>query len=142
MLCATDGSKQADKAVLYAVKQGEEKSDASLTFLNVVTVSSERAARTYFWDQKILDASAVQVHKVLRASHESAAKKKPAKACRLRIGDPGATSPRRSAAYAKKNGMDQIIMGSHGRRGCGAFLLGSVAGSVAARASCPVTIVP
>jgi nucleotide-binding universal stress UspA family protein len=51
LLCATDGSKQAEKAIAYAVKQAK-KSDASLTFLNVVTVSSERAARTYFWDQK------------------------------------------------------------------------------------------
>ena len=46
------------------------------------------------------------------------------------------------AGYAKKNEVDQIIVGSRNKRGAARLLLGSVAGSVAARASCPVTIVP
>jgi nucleotide-binding universal stress UspA family protein len=139
LLCATDGSKQAEKAIAYAVKQAK-KSDASLTFLNVVTVSSERAARTYFWDQDILDASAAQVHKIMRAAMSAANKAKLSGATCVTVS--GRDIAGAISAYAKKNGVDQIIMGSHGRRGAARLLLGSVAGSVAARASCPVTIVP
>jgi len=139
LLCATDGSKQAEKAVGYAVEQAK-KSGASLTFLNVVTVSSERAARTYFWDQEILDASAIQLHKVMRAAMSAANRAGLTDATCVSVS--GRDIAGAISAYVKKNGIDQIIMGSHGRRGAARLLLGSVAGSVAARASCPVTIVP
>ena len=64
LLCATDGSKPAQKAVSYAVGLAKKNGD-SLTFLNVMTVSARRAARTYFWDQEILDAADAQIHRIL-----------------------------------------------------------------------------
>jgi nucleotide-binding universal stress UspA family protein len=96
--------------------------------------------RTYFWDQDILDASAAQVHKIMRAAMSAANKAKLSGATCVTVS--GRDIAGAISAYAKKNGVDQIIMGSHGRRGAARLLLGSVAGSVAARASCPVTIVP
>jgi nucleotide-binding universal stress UspA family protein len=43
--------------------------------------------------------------------------------------------------FARENGVDLIVIGSHGRSGIQEALLGSVSHSVANRASCPVTIV-
>lgn len=43
--------------------------------------------------------------------------------------------------YAEEHGIDQIIMGSHGREGIERAILGSVAEPVTRRAQIPVTIV-
>jgi universal stress protein A len=40
--------------------------------------------------------------------------------------------------YAEANGIDLIVMGTHGRTGLGRLLMGSVAESVVRRATCPV----
>lgn len=43
--------------------------------------------------------------------------------------------------YVEENDVDQIVIGSHGRRGASRILLGSVAENVVRRSSVPVTIV-
>ncbi|MFC7214865.1 universal stress protein [Saliphagus sp. GCM10025334] len=43
--------------------------------------------------------------------------------------------------YAEENPVEQIVIGSHGRRGASRILLGSVAETVARRSPVPVTIV-
>ena len=139
LLCATDGSKPAQKAVAYAVDLAK-RNGASLTFLNVMTVSARRAARTYFWDQEILDAAAVQIHKTLGGAMQAANAAGVSGASCVTVN--GRNIAAAIAAYAKKNDIDQIIVGSRNKRGAARLLLGSVAGGVAARASCPVTIVP
>lgn len=48
----------------------------------------------------------------------------------------------RICTYAEENRIDQIVIGTHGRRGLSRFLLGSVAEGVMRRSSIPVTIVP
>ena len=44
-------------------------------------------------------------------------------------------------AVAKREGITQIVVGSHSRKGVARFVLGSVADRVAHTAPCPVTIV-
>lgn len=44
--------------------------------------------------------------------------------------------------YAADEGMDHIVIGSHGRTGVKRLLLGSVAEAVVRRSSVPVTVVP
>ena len=44
--------------------------------------------------------------------------------------------------YARREGCDLIVMGTHGRRGLRRFFLGSVAGEVLRRTEVPVMIVP
>jgi nucleotide-binding universal stress UspA family protein len=139
ILCATDGSKSAQKAVAHAVELAK-KNGGSLTFLNVVTVSAQRAARTYFWDQEILDAAAAQVHKILGAATRVATDAGLSGVASVTVS--GRNIPDAITAYAKKNDVNQIIVGSRNKRGAARLLLRSVAGGVAARASCPVTIVP
>jgi nucleotide-binding universal stress UspA family protein len=55
----------------------------------------------------------------------------------LEEGDP----VREILGVAKEAGADLIVMGTHGRRGLGRFLLGSVAEEVLRRAPCPVLTV-
>jgi nucleotide-binding universal stress UspA family protein len=43
--------------------------------------------------------------------------------------------------FAEDNDVDQVVMGSHGRKGMKRILLGSVAETVIRRAPCPVTVV-
>jgi len=43
---------------------------------------------------------------------------------------------------AATEGVDMIVMSSHGRTGIDKLILGSVAGKVVARAPCPVLVVP
>jgi nucleotide-binding universal stress UspA family protein len=138
VLCPTDGSKLAQKAIAYAVDLATREG-ANLTFLHVETLSPKRAARTYFWDQNILDAADVQDHKILNAAEAAARGAGFARASYVTVA--GRDIAQAIAAYAKKNDVGHIVMGSHGRRGVAQLLLGSVTQGVAARASCPVTII-
>jgi nucleotide-binding universal stress UspA family protein len=138
LLCPIDGSKLAQKAIAYAVDLAT-RDGSSLTFLHVETLSPQRAARTYFWDQNILDDADIQDHKILNAAEKSARDAGFARASYVTVA--GRDIAAAIAAYAKKNKVDHIVMGSHGRRGIAQLLLGSVAQGVAARASCPVTII-
>jgi nucleotide-binding universal stress UspA family protein len=54
------------------------------------------------------------------------------------IGDPAA----RILAACEDESVQLVVLGSHGRRGVKAALLGSVSRDVAARAPCPTVIVP
>jgi universal stress protein A len=49
---------------------------------------------------------------------------------------------RRIADYARRQHVDLIVMGSHGRTGVSRALLGSVAEAVVRRSPCPVLVVP
>lgn len=49
---------------------------------------------------------------------------------------------RKIAEYARRQGIDLIVMGSHGRGGLSRVLLGSVAEGVVRRGPCPVLVVP
>ena len=53
---------------------------------------------------------------------------------RLVTGDPATAV----AELAEKEGIDMIVMGTHGRTGLSRFLMGSVAEAIVRRAPCPV----
>lgn len=50
-------------------------------------------------------------------------------------------APYAIVAFAEKNGVDHIVLGSQGKGAIKKFLLGSVSGDVASQAHCAVTIV-
>ncbi len=49
--------------------------------------------------------------------------------------------PETIVEYAEREGLDEIVVGSHGRSGVSRILLGSVAEAVVRRSSIPVTVV-
>ena len=51
------------------------------------------------------------------------------------------TPARRIVEFAEEEGVDQIVIGSHGRSGVSRVLLGSVAEQVVRRSPVPVTVV-
>lgn len=77
-------------------------------------------------------------HDALRRMLENVKPADPAVPCerRLLIGDPAATI----VDLAREEGIDLIVMGTHGRTGLGRFLMGSIAEVVVRRAPCPVLI--
>lgn len=56
---------------------------------------------------------------------------------RTTVGDPS----REIVAFAEEHGVDQLVIGSHGRSPMSRILLGSVAETVTRRAPVPVTVV-
>ncbi len=138
LLCATDGSHSSDKAVVHAIEVAKT-CGAALAFLTVDSLTAERAAGTYFWDSKLLDAGDALVHRELGAARKAAeAAGLPGAAC---VTTTGRDTAQAIVAYAEAHGYDHIVLGSAGRTGLDRLMLGSVAQGVVAKAHCPVTIV-
>ena len=137
LLCATDGSHPSEKAVRVAIDLAKSLG-AELAFLTVETVSSERAAKTYFWDSKLLEAGDALVHRELGSAQKAAEK---AGLANVRcVTTYGRDIAQAIVAYADTEGYDHIVVGSAGRTGINKLMLGSVAKAVTARAHCPVTV--
>lgn len=61
--------------------------------------------------------------------------------CRLRPKLKPSTPAQRIIRYADVNGMDHLVIGSHGKQGIARYLLGSVAETVIRRSVVPITVV-
>lgn len=138
LLCATDGSHSADKAVDYAIALAAQ-TGAHLTFLTVNHVTSADLSRSAFWDSSVLSVAEAQLQGELQ---DAAAK---AQAAGLKDADCATADGHNIAAaiisFAEKNGYDHVITGSVGRTGVARMLLGSIAQDVIVKAHCPVTVV-
>lgn len=134
ILFPTDFSRCAEQALAHAVFLAE-KHDAEIHLLHVITlfedqpnVVSEEIGETEEMVRKLEDIAERQLNKAIDSDD-------------MKIN----TSIKRgiSAApiileYASDNNIDLIVMGTHGRRGLGHLLLGSIAEEVVRMAECPV----
>ena len=138
ILCATDGSRSADKAVDYAIALAG-KTGAHLSFLTVNHVTSDDLAHSAFWYSILLTAADA----LLQGDWQAATAK--AKAAGLSDVACATVDGHNIAAaiigFAEKNGYDHVITGSVGRTGVARMLLGSIAQDVIVKAHCPVTVV-
>lgn len=138
LLCATDGSHSAEKAIDYAIELAR-KTGAHLTFITVNHVTSADLAHSVFWDSTMLAAANAQLQAELQ---HAAAKAKAAGlsdvACATSEGHNIAAA---IIGFAESKGYDHVITGSVGRTGVARMLLGSIAQDVIAKAHCPVTVV-
>lgn len=138
LLCATDGSHSAEKAVEYAVDLAK-KTGAHLTFITVSHVTSGDLAKAFYWDSDVIGAANSQLQTELRgAVAKATAVGLKDVACATAEGHNIAAA---IIAYAESNGYDHIITGSVGRTGVVRMLLGSIAQDVIQKAHCPVTVV-
>lgn len=139
LLCATDGSKSAQKAVEFAVEMANQVPDAELHFISVSRAESTPEEARYL-GATVVEAAEVQEYIELRFAKEMAHEAGLGNYKCVRI-----PAHRNIAAaiihYAEEQGFEHIIMGSTGRTGVSRMLLGSVASEVVAKAHCPVTIV-
>ena len=131
VLCATDGSDHAERAVTYAV-QFAKAAGAQLTFLaSNIIMTGGMGPSVPLWDdaevKRTLDA-AMAVAKGAGLTN--------ARAVAVSGRDPATAIVR----YAEEHGIDHIVTGTGGRSRMSRLMVGSVASDVAAKAHCSVTI--
>ncbi|MCC0016473.1 MAG: universal stress protein [Rhodobiaceae bacterium] len=138
ILCATDGSKVSHKAVEFALALAKTMGHP-VTFLSVERVSASSATSSPFWDSNVLDAADAITRAEFKAIGDTARKAGVSGVHFITVQSKDVAGA--IAAYASEHGHDHIVMGSHGVTGVKSLVLGSVAQSVVAEASVPVTIV-
>ena len=131
ILVPYDGSEQSEIALQYAVDVFSDDSITVLYAIEPFADHSEAAGYTATrYEQAFEKAEDFLADAVEALPHEDV--------------DTAAVYGRPThqiLRYADRNGIDQIVMGSHGRDGAARLLLGSVAETVLRRAECPVTVV-
>ena len=137
VLVAFDGSPLSERALTYAL---ENFPDATITTLyvidpvdSVIDVEAGGLPVAADWYENAQER-ATDIHTTaadLAAAHEIDIDTV------TEVGRPARTI----LEYASGHGIDQIVLGSHGRSGLDRTLLGSVAETVTRRARIPVTIV-
>ena len=135
LLVPLDGSEQADEALAYAY---DEFSDATVTLLHVINPAragyGAQAGLPSFSEEWYDEAEAAAEE--LFAEARDAAPEHVSIETATEVGQPARTI----VDYADDSDIDEIVIGSHGRRGISRVLLGSVAENVARRADVPVTV--
>jgi nucleotide-binding universal stress UspA family protein len=136
VLVPLDASEQARKAFEWTV---EEFDDARLTLLHVISPTDPGFLPGITVEMSPdEDGYAEAVAEKYLSEFVEAAEEKGFDATGEYVtGD----APREIVRYAEENGVDHIVMGSHGRSGAARVLLGSVAENVARRSPTPVTVV-
>lgn len=110
--------------------------------------ASDAAGRTAVALARQFDAGLTMLYVVPPVTDPSPAERIGARAAELAPGLAVKTEvlsgipARKIADYARRNRMDLIVVGSHGRTGVSRALLGSVAEGVVRRSPCPVLVVP
>lgn len=101
---------------------------APIPYQNAIATLGKDKVNQYYRDEGI------EALKSARAKRDAA---KVAYHFHIGVGDPAEVI----VQYAKEKGVDQAVMGTHGRGQIGTALLGSVAGKVVQRAPVPVLLV-
>ncbi|QPV62171.1 universal stress protein [Halosimplex litoreum] len=137
ILVPVDGSEQAHRAFEFVT---EEFDDAEVVLLHVINPAEAGYSA---------QASIPSFSEEWYESEQAAAEELFAEIAALADGTELSTEretevgkPTRAIVeFADENGIDQIVMGSHGRSGVTRILLGSVAEAVVRRSPVPVTVV-
>ena len=135
LLVPLDGSEQADEALAYAY---EEFPDATVTLLHVINPARAgygAQAGLPSFSEEWYDEAEAAAEELLAAAREEIPETTTVETA-TEVGQPARTI----VDYADDNDIDEIVIGSHGRRGISRVLLGSVAENVARRADVPVTV--
>ena len=138
ILCATDGSHSADKAVEFAIELAL-LANAELTFIHVIRPTEDDVSKTYFWDSSMLRAADDQIQKELQQAFDKAFKRGLIRVTCSTV--QGHNTAAEIINFADENQHDHVITGSVGRTGISKVLLGSIAEQVISKAHCPVTVV-
>lgn len=136
VLVPTDGSETAERAVDHAVAIADAL-DGELHALNVVDVAAA-GQRDPVPSGTVVEALTEQGEAAVDAVAERADDAGVPVVTAVRQGFPGS----RIRTYARENGADVVVMGTHGRTGLGRVLLGSTVERLVRRAEMPVCAVP
>ena len=136
ILCATDGSHSARKAVDFAASLGAA-CGVHVAFVVVNTVTEEKLRTTAGWSSEELRVAQAQIRGELDHAREVAEK---AGADFSLHEAEGRNVAETIVTFARSEGCDHIVVGSAGRSGLVGALIGSVARGVVIQAACPVTV--
>jgi len=137
ILVPIDGSEQAWNALDYVLREHEDDEIHLLHVINPMEgVYASDAMGGDYW-AGWYDASEQRASRLFEEARERAGDRAGDLVTDHETGAPARTI----VDYAEAEGVDHIVIGSHGRSGVSRVLLGSVAEAVARRASVPVTIV-
>ncbi|NJM28900.1 MAG: universal stress protein [Rhizobiales bacterium] len=131
ILCATDGTAHSAHAIEFAAKTAS-KSAAALT---LCTINEARggARGPLIYAHEDADIDRILAEAAETAKHQGA---KSVQMVALKSRDTAAAVVR----YAEENGFGHIVVGTGDKHGIARLVLGSVAGAIASRAHCTVTI--
>ncbi len=137
ILVPVDNAPQSDSALEHAL---DIYPDATIVLVHVLDPSSWISSDEYgdiFYDDSVEDTKKSTADRLLSEMEETAEESGVTVETERLMGRPAHTI----VEYATENGIDGIVMGSHGRTGLDRIVLGSVAEAVTRRATVPVTIV-
>lgn len=138
ILCPFDFSEFSEEAIKYAIKLADPTTD--ITLFNVVQLP-------YIMDPNGLAYYDVKEEEVMKSAEEALNNKieKLKETCPNYIfsKDYVVSNDPAEAILEKQNkgAYELVVMGSHGRKGFGRILMGSVSESVLREANCPVLII-
>lgn len=138
ILCATDGSAHAQKAVDFSINLARQ-AKAELTFIHVLTPAAGDVSRTYFWDSSRLQTASEPIQAELYEAMQQAMQQELEAVCCTTV--PGDNVARAILGYAQNNAHDHVVAGFRGQGGESRTLLGSCVEQIIQRAHCPVTVV-
>ena len=139
VLVAVDGSPQADAALEHALTEFPDAKIVALTAIDPVAAGYASASGPDggCYAGEWVEQANERADWILEEAAEIAAERG-REIETVRVND----RPARAVVdYAEEEGIDQIVIGSHGRTGVSRVLLGSVAEKVVRRSPCPVTVV-
>ncbi|MFP4626786.1 MAG: universal stress protein [Natronomonas sp.] len=134
VLVPVDGSDPADSAIDHAVTHFPE---ANITVLYVMDPVDGATAWGPVTGEDWVSAAEERAESVLAEASERAADAGHDVETASVIGRPSQAI----VEYAEEHDVDQVVIGSHGRKGVARVLLGSVAETVVRRTPSPVTVV-
>jgi nucleotide-binding universal stress UspA family protein len=137
ILIAIDGSEPSEKALDFAFDRHADEELVAVSVLDPTAYIQGSADLILPDTQGWRDEATAEVQGVLDAAVDRATTQGIDLQTEIVHGAPA----RSIVEYAEDNGIDQIIVGSHGRDGVSRVLLGSVAETVVRRSSVPVTVV-
>jgi len=126
ILCPVDYSVSTEPAISLAADLAQVNK-SKVVLLHVIEPNGEPISMDQSNNQKFQERLRDQYLDLSDVEHEQL----------TRHGDPADIT----IEYAKKNDVDLIVMGTHGRTGLASLVVGSVAQKVMAHATCPVVTV-
>jgi nucleotide-binding universal stress UspA family protein len=137
VLVALDGSPLAERALTYALETFPNATITTLYVINPIDSVIDVEAGGLPVAEDWYDTAQERATEIHTTATDLAAEHDIVLDTVTEVGKPA----REVLDYAADNGIDQIVMGSHGRSGLDRTFLGSVAETVTRRAQIPVTII-
>ena len=137
VLVALDGSPLAERALIYALETFPNATITTIYVINPIDSVIDVEAGGLPVAEDWYDTAQERATEIHTTATDLAADHDIVLATVTEVGKPA----REILDYAADNGIDQIVMGSHGRSGLDRTFLGSVAETVTRRAQIPVTII-